>query len=95
MDLTDDVVRGHLVRDAQHGGYLTRIREDGQFAENDDVRVAVWRAQHLDEACGLGYAITGGLERTPVVAPSVVIIRNQQHLAGVTHVEGMMAATSL
>ena len=62
MDLSDQLVRRHLVRNPDDQCLLTRIGEHRQVVEHDDIRIGHRAIEHIDEALGLLYLIAANLE---------------------------------
>ncbi len=78
MDLGDELVRCHLVRNPDHQCRLPWIGKHRQVAEHDDIWVGHGGAEDVHEALGLRDVITPNLERPAIGVGGSRVVGNQQ-----------------
>lgn len=78
MDLSDQLVRRHVMRNPDHERCLPWISEHRQVIEHDDVRIGHGAVEDIDKARGLLDVIAANLERSPIRVAGRRIIGNEQ-----------------
>lgn len=82
VNLSDQLVRRHLMRNPDDQCFLPRVGEYRQVIEDDDIRIGHDAIEHIHEAFGLLDVVAANLERPAIGVAGGRIIGNEQDAGG-------------